>query len=111
MSAISSRSSCRTISITDMELRQLEIFAAVAKYKSFSEAARRLYISHSTTCRTVSALEEELGVQLVVRDNRVTGLTVAGERLLEEAAQLEKAHAAAAERVRAAGKETEVDRD
>lgn len=87
-----------------MELRQLEIFAAVAKYKSFSEAARRLYISHSTTCRAVAALEEELGVPLITRDNRVTALTAAGEALLIECARLQAAHESAAERVRAAAK-------
>lgn len=88
-----------------MELRQLEIFAAVARYRSFSEAARRLYISHSTTCRAVAALEEELGVQLITRDNRVTSLTHAGEALMDECGRLQAAHEAAAERVRAAGKE------
>lgn len=65
-----------------MELEQLKIFAAVARSGSFTKAARQLYISHSTTSRAVSALEEELGVKLVERDNRVLGLTHAGEKLL-----------------------------
>jgi len=64
-----------------MELFQLRIFSAVAEKKSFSEAARKMYISHSTTSRAVTALEEELGVELVVRGNRVFGLTPEGEKL------------------------------
>ena len=43
-----------------MELEQLRVFAAVADEGSFTGAARRLYISHSTVSRTVTALEEEL---------------------------------------------------
>lgn len=47
-----------------MELEQLRHFTAAAEAGSFSAAARSLYISHSTICRSVSALEEELGVRL-----------------------------------------------
>ena len=88
-----------------MELEQLRVFAAVADEGSFTGAARRLYISHSTVSRTVSALEEELGVRLVERDNRFIALTKAGETLREEAEQLLSAADTAAARVRAAAKE------
>jgi len=71
-----------------MELEKLRIFVAVAERGSFSRGARELYISHSTTSRAVSALEEELGVRLLERDNRVLGLTAAGEVLLREAKAL-----------------------
>ena len=64
-----------------MELEQLRVFAAVADEGSFTGAARRLYISHSTVSRTITALEEELGVRLVERDNRFIALTKAGETL------------------------------
>ena len=84
-----------------MELEQLRVFAAVADEGSFTGAARRLYISHSTVSRTITALEEELGVRLVERDNRFIALTKAGETLREEAEQL----LSAADRVRAAAKE------
>ena len=46
-----------------MELRQLAIFAAAAREKSYSTAARKLFISHSTVSRAVTALEAELGVR------------------------------------------------
>lgn len=71
-----------------MELEKLRIFLAVAESGSFSQGARRLYISHSTTSRAVSALEEELGLRLLERHNRVLGLTPAGERLCREARSL-----------------------
>lgn len=88
-----------------MELEQLRVFAAVADEGSFTGAARRMYISHSTVSRTITALEEELGVRLVERDNRFIALTKAGETLREEAEHLLSAASAAAARVRAAAKE------
>ena len=71
-----------------MELEQLRIFIAVAETGSFTKGARRLYISHSTTSRAISALEEELCVRLIERENHITGLTPAGEILLEEARKI-----------------------
>ena len=85
-----------------MELEQLRIFTAVAKSGSFSLGAKKLYISHSTTSRAVAALEEELGVRLLERDNHVLGLTKAGEVLLEEAQRIDDVVRVAVERVRAA---------
>ena len=43
-----------------MELEHLRMFLAVAECGSFTEAAKRLFVSHSTTSRAVSALEREL---------------------------------------------------
>lgn len=88
-----------------MELEQLRVFAVVADEGSFTGAARRLYISHSTVSRTVTALEEELGVRLVERDNRFIALTKAGAVLREEAEHLLSVADTAAARVRAAAKE------
>ena len=85
-----------------MQLEQLEIFVAVARCGSFSAAAKQLYISQSTTSRAISALEDELGVRLFYRGNRVNGLTAPGETLLEEAVKLLDAAEAAKKRVRAA---------
>lgn len=71
-----------------MELEQLRIFICVAECGSFSEAARRMYISHSTTSRAVGALEAELEVRLLERENRVFGLTRAGAELEKRARTL-----------------------
>ncbi len=91
-----------------MKLDELAIFVSVAHRMSYSEAAREMYISHSTVSRAVSSLERELGVPLVVRHNRVEELTEAGRVLLEEAQTLLLSAEQAAERVRAAGKADKV---
>ena len=71
-----------------MELEQLRHFLAAAEAGSFCAGARSLYISHSTICRSVSALEEELGVRLFERSSRDFRLTEAGEALLPQAHSL-----------------------
>jgi DNA-binding transcriptional LysR family regulator len=71
-----------------MELEQLRIFVAVAEHGSYSAAAKDLFVSHSTTSRAVSALENELGVTLFDRKNRILGLTQAGQSLLRDAREL-----------------------
>ena len=71
-----------------MELEQLRIFVAVAESGSFSKAASRRFVSHSSICRAVKALETELGQRLIERDNRVIGLTDAGRLLKMRAEEL-----------------------
>ena len=67
-----------------MDLEQLRIFIAVVEHGSFTKAAETMYISHSTTSRNVSALEESLNVKLLIRDNRGLKLTEAGNLLYRE---------------------------
>ena len=81
-----------------MELEQLSVFISVVENGGFTRAAETLYISHSTTSRNVSALEESLGVQLLHREGRTVRLTEAGrllyregKALLEQVAVLETA--------------------
>ena len=71
-----------------MELEQLRAFVAVAEEISFTKAGERLYMSHSTMSRAVSALETEFSVRLVSRDNHVAGLTPDGEKLYKMALEL-----------------------
>ena len=89
-----------------MELEQLRIFLAVAEQKGFSAAAKVLFVSHSTTCRAVAALERELGTPLFVRDTRSVALTPAGETLKAEAEKILAMAEAAKEKVRNEEKET-----
>ena len=65
-----------------MELRQLQSFARVAQLKSFSEAARTLYITQSTLSQQIRQLEGEIGVPLFVRTTHSVELTDYGEELL-----------------------------
>ena len=74
-----------------MDLEQLRIFSALAETGSFSAAGKRLYKSHSSVSRTVSALERELGVALAERDRSHFALTPAGRTLYERGKDLLKA--------------------
>lgn len=61
-----------------MELRQLKYFLAVADARSFVSAANTLYISRQAVSKAVGQLEQELGVELFVRDSNGAFLTPAG---------------------------------
>jgi len=61
-----------------MELRQLKYFLAVADARSFASAANALYISRQAVSKAISQLEEELGVELFIRDSGGAFLTPAG---------------------------------
>lgn len=72
-----------------MTLSQLEHFLAVAKSLSITKAAEKLYISHSAISRSISNLEKELGVSLLIRrPNRTLALSDAGRTLETQAKDL-----------------------
>ena len=71
-----------------MLLKQLNYFATVAELGSFTEAAYALGISQSAVSQQIKALEEDLSVQLIIRNNRTFTLTRAGEYLAVRARQL-----------------------
>lgn len=62
-----------------MLFRQMKYFIAVVEARSFTEAAYALEISQSAVSQQIKALEEDLGVPLLVRQNRTFSLTLAGE--------------------------------
>lgn len=62
-----------------MLFRQMKYFAAVVECGSFTEAAEQCYISQSAISQQIRALERELGVELIHRENRRFSLTPAGE--------------------------------
>lgn len=59
--------------------RQMRYFTAVVDFNSFTEAAEQCYISQSAISQQIRALENELGVELIHRENRKFSLTAAGE--------------------------------
>ena len=63
-------------------LDQLVAFVAVARERSFTNAAAKLGVSQSTLSHTIRDLEERLGVRLLTRTTRSVSPTGAGERLL-----------------------------
>lgn len=80
----------------DPDLAWLRAFVAVAEELHFSRAALRLGVSQPQVSRQVRALEDALGVQLLLRTPRRTELTDAGGALLGDAREA----IAAAERLR-----------
>ena len=62
-----------------MLFRQMKYFIAVVERGSFTEAAEQCYISQSAVSQQIRALEKELGVELLHRENRRFTLTPAGE--------------------------------
>ncbi len=65
-----------------MELGQLETFLTIAREKSFSRAAERLFRTQPAISLALKRLEEELGELLVDRTTKGGTLTDAGETLL-----------------------------
>lgn len=68
-----------------MELRQLEIFLAVAEELHFGRAAEHLHMAQPPVSRAVQQLERSLGHTLFERSTRKVALTAAGTALLEPA--------------------------
>lgn len=71
-----------------MELKQLESFVAVVAYKSFTEAAKQLYISQPTISTHIQALEKELESKLIIRTTKSIELTSRGAELYECAVKM-----------------------
>jgi DNA-binding transcriptional LysR family regulator len=65
-----------------MDVRQLDMFRAVAEERNFTRAAERLHVSQSAVSRQVKLLEEELGGRLLHRGGKGATLTAPGELLL-----------------------------
>lgn len=64
-----------------MDFKQLESFITIAKLKSFSKAAEKLYLTQPTISNHIHILEKELGTILLNRSNKNVTLTNAGEIL------------------------------
>lgn len=67
---------------TEMDLRQLEMFRAVAENASFTLAGEQLHVAQSAISRKIKMLEIELGDQLFKRVNKRIFLTPAGDTML-----------------------------
>lgn len=65
------------------DLNSLVAVLTVAREQSFTKAAVRLGVSQSTLSRTVTALEDKLGMLLLTRTTRSVATTEAGQRLLD----------------------------
>ncbi|WP_395404089.1 LysR family transcriptional regulator [Pseudoduganella sp. UC29_106] len=71
-----------------MTFTQLEIFALVAELRGFTSAALRLGVSQSAVSHAIKSLEQELGAQLITRQQAVIEVTELGQRLLVQAREI-----------------------
>lgn len=71
-----------------MDIRTLSYFVEIAQSGTITEAANKLHISQPPLSRSMQLLEEELGVQLLIRGKRKVTLTPEGQFLLGRAQQM-----------------------
>lgn len=77
---------------TDLDLRTLRYFVAVAEELNFTRAAARLFVAQQAVSRDIRQLERRLGTPLFERTTRRVTLTPEGERLLVRARELVALH-------------------
>ncbi|HEX3852223.1 MAG TPA: LysR family transcriptional regulator [Polyangiaceae bacterium] len=68
-----------------MDLNHVSVFIRVVELESFTAAAKQLGLPKSSVSRTVTRLEEDLGVRLLQRTTRTLHLTEAGHAYYERA--------------------------
>ena len=72
--------------MSDLDLRDLDAFVAVARTRNFRRAAIEQRVSVSSLSQRLRDMEERLGVRLMNRTTRSVALTEAGELLLSRVA-------------------------
>ncbi|MDR1773839.1 MAG: LysR family transcriptional regulator [Clostridioides sp.] len=68
-----------------MDIKQLEVFVTVVKFKSFSKASKELFLTQPTVSTHIQNLEKELGTVLLNRSNRIITPTKSGNILYDHA--------------------------
>lgn len=66
------------------QIHLMSVFVAVGEEEGFAAAARRLALSPAAVTRAIAALEEKIGVKLLLRTTRNVRLTEAGRRYLDD---------------------------
>ena len=72
----------------DFDLRQLEIFVKIVDLKSFSKAAKVVFLAQASVSERIATLEKMVGVRLLDRLGREITPTKAGELLYKHAVLL-----------------------
>lgn len=73
-----------------MDLRQLEMFRAVAEEGTFTRAASRMHVTQSAISRQIKLLEDELGSVVLHRGQKKASLTGSGELLLKTVHRIQR---------------------
>lgn len=71
-----------------MNLKQLEAFVRVAETKSFSAAAKMLFLTQPTVSAHIASLERELNTCLLIRNTKGVALSESGKELYAYAEQM-----------------------
>ncbi len=71
-----------------MNIRFLESFVCVVEEGSVASAARRLHLTATAVAQRIKALEDELGVLLLIRSGRTMKVTSEGYAILPKAKEL-----------------------
>jgi DNA-binding transcriptional LysR family regulator len=69
----------------DVDVQALRYFVEVVRQEGFTRASQALHVTQPAISKMVKALEEELGMPLLVRERRRVTLTEAGRIVLERA--------------------------
>jgi DNA-binding transcriptional LysR family regulator len=73
---------------SELDLRLVRAFVAVAEELHFTRAAERLFVAQQALSRDIRRLESQVGTRLFARSTRRVTLTADGERLLVHARSL-----------------------
>ncbi|QHT58777.1 LysR family transcriptional regulator [Paenibacillus lycopersici] len=68
-----------------MDIRHLQCITEIVRRRSFTKAAEALHLTQPSVSKIVKALEEELRVELFVRDGKQVKLTDAGDTIYRHA--------------------------
>lgn len=71
-----------------MNLFYLECFLALSQSLNFTQSASEMYITQPTLSRNIAALEQEVGVQLLIRNTKTVELTAAGRSFASDCAKI-----------------------
>lgn len=86
-----------------MTLNQMKYFTTLVESKSFTEAAKCLFITQPNLSRQIQSMEDELGLKLLFRESRSFKLTPEGTILYKHFCKLLKDYEVAVDEAIAAG--------
>lgn len=72
----------------NMTIQQLRYAVTIAEYNSMNKAAEKLFISQPSLSNSIKELEDELGMELFIRNSRGVTVTGMGNEFLAYARQL-----------------------